>query len=206
MLICNFSKTIHNIWLQHSRKSAWCLFIATSNDYVGVFRKNAPYRIYLNAGRCGESPGRDELRLWQASQSSDSSQMANAISKYSNGSSFTCRIPHLEGQEVFWSTKQRANIALGSEGDSHMFDHVNFSQWELTQCQVVSLAQMLMLVGECNGIEWMNHFFYFSRIEGLRTCVQGWDLENWEMPTIIEYSLFYNSKRFYETLRCQNHS
>ncbi len=44
------------------------------------------------------------------------------------GSSFTNRILHLEGQEVFGSTKQRVDITPRSEGNSHKHDHVNFSR------------------------------------------------------------------------------
>jgi hypothetical protein len=84
--------------------------------------------VYLNGGRCREGFGRNELRLRRASQYGDPSQMANAVTKYSNGSSFTIRIPHLEGQEVFKSTKQMVDITLGSKGDSHRHDRVNFSQ------------------------------------------------------------------------------
>jgi hypothetical protein len=54
--------------------------------------------------------------------------MANAIVKYTIRSSFIIRILHLEGQKVFGSTKQKVDIALGSKGDSHKHDHVNFSR------------------------------------------------------------------------------
>jgi hypothetical protein len=54
--------------------------------------------------------------------------MANAITTYPNESSFTIKIPHLEGQEVFGSTKWSVNIALRLKGDSHMHDPMNFSQ------------------------------------------------------------------------------
>jgi hypothetical protein len=81
--------------------------------------------------------------------------MANAITKYTIKSSFTNRIPHLEGQEVFGSIKRRANIGLGSKGDSHRHDHVNFDR-ELTQRQVASLAQML---ASPLGLSRMSHLF-----------------------------------------------
>ncbi len=42
--------------------------------------------------------------------------------------SFTTRIPHLEGQEVFGSTERRANIAPKSKGDSQKYDCENVSQ------------------------------------------------------------------------------
>jgi len=35
----NLSKTIHNIWLQQSRKRGACLYVATSNDYFSSFRQ-----------------------------------------------------------------------------------------------------------------------------------------------------------------------
>jgi hypothetical protein len=94
---------------------------------LGCLEKNASYRVYLNGGRCREGHARDELKLRQTSQSSDPSQMANDITKYTNGSSFITRISHLEGQEVFGSTKWKVNIAPESEGDSHKHDCVNFS-------------------------------------------------------------------------------
>jgi hypothetical protein len=54
--------------------------------------------------------------------------MANLIAKYPSRSSFTTRIPHLEGQEVFGSTKRRVDITVRSENNSHRHDYVNFSQ------------------------------------------------------------------------------
>jgi hypothetical protein len=127
MPTCNLSKTIHNIWLQQSKKSVGCLFIATSNDYVRAFRQSASYKVYLNGGRCRKSLVKDELRLQQVSQSSDLSQMANVIVIYTSGFSFIVKTPHLEGQEIFGSIKWKANIDPRSEGDSHMHDCENFS-------------------------------------------------------------------------------
>jgi hypothetical protein len=54
--------------------------------------------------------------------------MANVVAKYTNGSYFTTRILHLEGQEAFGSTKWRVDIAPRSEGNSHKHDCVNFSR------------------------------------------------------------------------------
>ncbi len=82
----------------------------------------------MNGGRCGKCLSRDELRLRRASQSGVSSHMANVMAKYTCMPSFTNRIPHLEGQEVFGSIKRRADIALGSKGDSPRHGCVNFSR------------------------------------------------------------------------------
>jgi hypothetical protein len=54
--------------------------------------------------------------------------MVNIIAKHLNRSSFTTRISHLEGQEVFGSTKWRVHITVRSEGNSHRHDCVNLSQ------------------------------------------------------------------------------
>ncbi len=105
-----------------------CFFITTFYDYVKAFKQNAFYMVYLNGGRCEEGLGRDELKLRRASQYGDLLQMVNAVTKYSNGSSFTTSIPHLAGQEVFGSTKQTVDITLGLKGNSHKHDHVNFFQ------------------------------------------------------------------------------
>jgi hypothetical protein len=36
-------------------------------------------------------------------------------------------MPHLEGEEVFGSTKCKANLPFGLEANSHRHDQVNFS-------------------------------------------------------------------------------
>jgi hypothetical protein len=51
--------------------------------------------------------------------------MATTIAKLILGSSYTSKIPHLEGEEVFGSTKQRQYLPLRSKGDSYKHDHVN---------------------------------------------------------------------------------
>ncbi len=38
------------------------------------------------------------------------------------------RIPHLEGEEIFGSTKRKLDVPIGDAGDSHRPDKVNFSQ------------------------------------------------------------------------------
>jgi hypothetical protein len=40
----------------------------------------------------------------------------------------TTRIPHLEGEEIFGSTKRKLDLPPGNDGDSHRPDKVNFSQ------------------------------------------------------------------------------
>jgi hypothetical protein len=77
--------------------------------------------------------------------------MANAIVKYTIGSSFIIKIFHLEGQKVFGSTKRRVDIALGSQGDSHRHDHVNFSRLKVNAMSSGFLG-LNVDVSESNGI------------------------------------------------------
>jgi hypothetical protein len=144
-------ETFHNICLQQYGKSVECFFVAILNNYVRAFRQNASYKVYLNGGKCREGLAKDELRLRQASQFGEPLQMANTIAKYTNGSSFTTKIPHLDGQEVFGSTKWRANITPRLEGDSHMHDHVNFSQLKVNTMSS-GFAGSNVDVGESSGI------------------------------------------------------
>jgi hypothetical protein len=45
--------------------------------------------------------------------------MVVIVTKFALGSSYTLRIPHLEGEEVFGSTKRMQNLPLGSKDDFH---------------------------------------------------------------------------------------
>jgi hypothetical protein len=52
MPTCNLSEIIHNIWLQQFGKNVECFFVATSDDYVRVFKQSASNKVYLNGGKC----------------------------------------------------------------------------------------------------------------------------------------------------------
>jgi hypothetical protein len=77
--------------------------------------------------------------------------MANTIAKYTSMFSFTIKILHLEGEKVFGSTNQRADIALGSKGNSHKHDRVNFSQPKVNAMSS-GVTSSNVDVGESNGI------------------------------------------------------
>jgi len=74
--------------------------------------------------------------------------MANAIVKYTSGSSFTNKILHLEGREVFGSTKQKVNITPGLEGD---LDRVNFFRLRVNTT-LSGFVGSNVDVGESSGI------------------------------------------------------
>jgi hypothetical protein len=160
MLTCNLFETIHIIWLQQYGKKGGWLLTMIFDDYVCALKQSASYNVYLNGGRCKKGPNKDELRLWWTSQIGDPLQMANIIAKYTSGSSFITKTPHLEGQKVFGSMKQKVDIAIGLEGNSHKYDHVIFFYWKLMQRQVALLVQMLMLASPILGLWGMKRLFW----------------------------------------------
>ncbi len=48
------------------------------------------------------------------------------MANFTFGSSFTIRLSHFEGKEVFGSAKQPIDYPLGVDKDSHRLDSVNF--------------------------------------------------------------------------------
>jgi len=60
-------------------------------------------------------------------QFSELKQLVKVVLKYGLGLSFTTKITHMEGEEIFGSSKWKAHLLLGSEGDSHKHNHVNYS-------------------------------------------------------------------------------
>jgi hypothetical protein len=48
------------------------------------------------------------------------------VANFTFGSSFTIRLSHFEGKEVFGSAKQPIDYPLGVDKDSHRLDSVNF--------------------------------------------------------------------------------
>jgi len=46
----NLSETIHNKWLQASRKRSTNLYIATCDDWIWAFMQMMNYQVYLNNG------------------------------------------------------------------------------------------------------------------------------------------------------------
>lgn len=54
-------------------------------------------------------------------------QLAILVAIFTWGSSYTPRILHLEGEEVFGSIKHKQNLPVGLKGDLHKHDCVNFS-------------------------------------------------------------------------------
>jgi hypothetical protein len=84
----------------------------------------------------------NKLLLRKAQQSSDLAKLMVDVVNYTFGSSFFYRTQHLEGEEVFRSTKQPINCPPGANNDSHCHNHVN-----------VSCPQVIVLVVQPNIVK-----------------------------------------------------
>lgn len=125
MPTCNLSESVHNTWLQMSGKKGADLFDATSDDLARAIIQISRYRQFFERGEKGKGPDRLELLLRAARRHGSAKSLSEGIDKYT--SDFHDKLPHLEGEEHFGSTKRRLSDDLGSPNESHRLDTVNFS-------------------------------------------------------------------------------
>jgi hypothetical protein len=125
---CNLSETAHNKWLQQSGNRGNDLFAATCDDKIRAVMQMTNYRAYLKGKASGTGPSKQELKLRAARRSGDPKKIEEALSQLPGVEVATTRIPHLEGEEIFGSTKRKLDLPPGDDGDSHRPDKVNFSQ------------------------------------------------------------------------------
>ncbi len=126
MPTCNLLETMHNVWLQQSRKRGTCLYIATSNEYVWAFKQSTLYSHFKQGGQLGQGHNKSELFLHRTTQSGDLKELVDVVLKYFLISDYTIKTANLEGVEIFGSYKWKANLTPISKGDSHRHDYVNF--------------------------------------------------------------------------------
>jgi hypothetical protein len=125
---CNLSETAHNKWLQQSGNRGNDLFAATCDNKIRAVMQMTNYRAYLKGKASGTGPSKQELKLRAARRSGDPKKIEEALNQLPGVEVATTRIPHLEGEEIFGSTKRKLDLPLGDDGDSHRLDKVNFSQ------------------------------------------------------------------------------
>jgi hypothetical protein len=128
MSSCNLSETAHNKWLQQSGNRDNDLFVATCDDKMQAVMQMTNYMAYLKGKESGTGPSKQVLKLRAARRSGDPKKIEEALSKLLGIEVATTRIPHLEGEEIFGSTKRKLDLPPGDDGDSHRLDKVNFSQ------------------------------------------------------------------------------
>jgi hypothetical protein len=85
------------------------------------------YRAYLKGKSSGTGPSKQELKLRAARRSGDPKKIVEALSQLLGVEVATTRILHLEGKEIFGSTKWKLDLPLGDDGNSHKPNKVNFS-------------------------------------------------------------------------------
>jgi hypothetical protein len=86
------------------------------------------YMAYLKGTTSGTGPSKQELKLKVARRSGDPKKIEEALSQLPGVEVATTRIPHLEGEEIFGSTKHKLDLPPGDDGDSYRPDKANFSQ------------------------------------------------------------------------------
>jgi hypothetical protein len=85
------------------------------------------YRTYLKGNISGTGSLR-KLKLRVARHSSIPKKIVNALSQLPGVEGITTLIPHLEGKEIFGSTKRKLDLPPSFYGDSYRPEKVNFSQ------------------------------------------------------------------------------
>jgi hypothetical protein len=125
---CNLSETAHNKWLQQFCNRGNDVFATTCDDKIRAVMQMTNYRAYLKGKASGTGPSKQKLKLRVARRSSDPKKIEEALSQLPGVEVATTRIPHLEGEEIFGSTKRKLDLPPGDDGDSHKPNKVNFSQ------------------------------------------------------------------------------
>ena len=132
MRCCNLAESIHNKWKQQSGDRGSDLFVATVDDFVRSFMQSIAYYQYLKGDRAGTGPSKEQLKLWVAQKSTERTgnlkSLHEALAKMPGAEEFCTRTPQLEGGEVFLSLKQKADVPIGSEYDSHRPDMISISR------------------------------------------------------------------------------
>jgi hypothetical protein len=129
---CNLAETMHNKWLQASGNRGNDLYVATVDDYIRAFMQVVAYYQFLKGDVGGSGPCKNELKLRNAQRrarnTGDPRVLKEAMLDMPGADEFCIRDPHLEGEEVFGSTKRKPDLPLGDDGESHRPDTVNYSR------------------------------------------------------------------------------
>jgi hypothetical protein len=75
----------------------------------------------LQGGPSSHGHDRNELLLRKVQGPNDPTRLTAIVANYTSESSFTNFLPHLEGEEVFGSSKQLVDYPPGVDNDSKIF-------------------------------------------------------------------------------------
>jgi len=123
----NLFETIHNKWLQASGRCGADFYIATCDDWICAFMQMTNYQVNPNTSPSKFRPSRHDSKLKRALASMDGKKITDALCSMPDATDVCTCIPHLKEEEVFRSTKWSFDIPIGSKGDSHHLNEVNFS-------------------------------------------------------------------------------
>jgi hypothetical protein len=128
---CNLAESIHNKWPQASGNNGGDLYVATVDDFVRAFLQVVNYYQFLKSDVGGTGPTKKELKLRmaerRAKQTCNPLELEDPMLDMPGVDEFCTREPRMAGEEVFGSSKRKADLPLGAEEKSHRPDKVNFS-------------------------------------------------------------------------------
>jgi len=85
------------------------------------------YYAYLRSHALESGLSKEELKFRVARHSKDPKKIAEVLNTLFGIKGVGTRVPHLEEEEIFGSTKKKLDVPIGDVGDSHGLDKVNFS-------------------------------------------------------------------------------
>ena len=129
----NLSKIVHNKWLQASGNWMVDLYSATMDDYNKTTLQSMGYYLFLKGGQRGIRPSTSVLKLRLASRSGNPLRVAKLVDEILDDTWLNTRLPHLEGERMFGSSKRKLDLPLGDDGDSYRHDRVNFNVPKLSK-------------------------------------------------------------------------
>ena len=124
MPTCNLVEMVHNKWLRQSRNMIICLYEEIVDDLIRAFMQIANCKLWLRGGSTGK--GLDSMSLKVATWYGNPKLLVDAIKSYLGVEDLYTGDCALEGFEFFGSTKQKLNVPLGVDCDSHRLDKLNY--------------------------------------------------------------------------------
>lgn len=124
-------------------KCSFDVFAATCDDWVRAIMQMTNYRAYLKRGTFGKGPSKHDLKLMRAMAFCDGKKIVIGLNEMLGVDDVWTQILHLEGEEIFESTKRKFNLPIGSKGHSHHPNKVKFS-YLLVQIRSRTITKVLL--------------------------------------------------------------
>ena len=103
------------------------VYHATVDDFARAALQSLFYFNYLRGGPAGTGPSKSELQLRLASRIGNSRRVVKLLDNVAAEAGLDTRVPHLEGETIFGSTKRKLDLPPGDDSDSHCHDQINYS-------------------------------------------------------------------------------